>query len=675
MEHNNKQTSRTRVYRPQHNQPNQSNTSSTIRRKTYSAPVKRGSASYLKTEEPASQTTKLSHARKDFKTNNKKGPFRPDGSRPKRRLSVNKRPRKPRSTKPTTIRAPEDAGQLVSHIPPLKDGDIRIIPICGVEWVGTNMSAIEYKDEIIIIDAGFGFSNPDTPGISYTIPDIAYLEANISKIKALVITHGHLDHVGAIPYVIEKLGNPPIYTREFGAVFIQKRMEEFPHIPKLNVISVNKEDGYLPVSDNLKVKFFGLTHSIPDSSGVVIKTPIGCIVNTGDVRVESQNGVVPDYEYDQYSFLKQEKVLLLCMDSTGAIKPGWSLSEEVVKENINQIIKEATGRLFIAAFASHVDRMISFMESAKQYGKLIAIEGRSMKSNLAIVKHLELTDFSHVISTKEIDNYPPNKIVVLMTGAQGEEYAALNRMANETHPDLRLNQTDTIVLSASVVPGNDYSVARLKDNLYRGSYNVVTYQDNHVHASGHGAREELLWIHKQIPYKFFMPFHGEHNMLKVHASLIKKAGVSPENIIVPDNGSIIEIRDGGEKMIKLEEKAPARMIVVDGKMIGEIPDVVMRDRKVLGESGIFTVVVSINTRTGKLKKSPDLISRGFIYLREKQDLLQKTRNLVKKVAEQSTAPGNVDFDKLKVKITEAVEKHLFQETGKEPIVIPVVLAV
>lgn len=600
---------------------------------------------------------------------------RRNSNQPRRRLSSNKRHRRLKSNKPTTLRRPESPSTLIDHIPPLADGDIRVIPVCGVEWVGTNMTMIEYKNEIVIIDAGFGFSNPDTPGINYTVPDIAYLEENKHKIKAMVITHGHLDHVGSIPYVIDKLGNPPIYTRAFGAMFIQKRMEEFPHLPKLNIVIVDKEDGFMPVSENLKVKFFGLTHSIPDSTGVVIKTPLGSIVNTGDVRVENHDGIVTQEEYDQYEFFKDENILLLAMDSTGVIKPGWSISEDVVKENIDKIIRDATGRLFIAAFSSQVERLMAFMESAKRHGKYIVIEGRSMKSNLGIAEHLELTGFDHVISSKEIDNYPPHKIVVLTTGAQGEEFAALNRMANETHRDLRLTKNDTIVLSASVVPGNDYSVSRMKDNLYRGSYNIVTYQDNQVHASGHGKREELTWIHKQIPYKFFMPVHGEHNMLKTHASLALSLGVPEESILVPDNGSIIEIRDEGKTFIKLKEKAPARKIVVDGKMLGEVPEVVMRDRKLLGESGIFVVVVSINTRTGKLKKSPDLISRGFIYLRENQDLLHRARNLVKHTAEQSTKPGNVDFDKLKSKVTETVEKFLFQETGKEPIVIPVILAI
>jgi ribonuclease J len=596
-------------------------------------------------------------------------------SKSRKSASSRSRFRRPRrsDTKPGSAVTRRRGEKTMKSIPPLGDGNIRIIPICGVEWIGTNMTAVEYQDEIVVIDAGFGFSNPDTPGINYTIPDVSYLIENKDKIKALVITHGHMDHVGAIPYIIEKIGNPPIYTREFGAIFIQKRMEEFPHVPKLNIVTIDEDQDYIRLSDNLRVKFFGLTHSIPDSTGVIIQTPHGGIVSTGDVRVENHDGVVVQEEIDQYKFFRDENILALLMDSTGVIKPGWSLSEEIVKDNIDEIIKSATGRLFIAAFSSQVERMLAFMESAKKHGKYIAIEGRSMKNNLAIAKQLNLTDFSHVIPSKEINDYPPHKIVVLMTGAQGEEFSALNRMANETHKDLKLVDTDTVVLSASVVPGNDYPVSKLKDNLYRGSYNVITYQDNQVHASGHGKRDELAWIHSQIPYKYFIPVHGEHNMLKTHATLAKGMGVAPEHIVVPDNGSIIEIRDSGNSITMLEEKAPAELVVVDGKMVGPVPDVVMRDRKHLGEQGIFVVVVSINLKTGKLKKSPDLISRGFIYLRDNQQLLQKARGMIRRAVEKSTVGKNVDFDEVKGIVTNTAERFLFQETGKEPIVIPVVL--
>lgn len=566
---------------------------------------------------------------------------------------------------------------ILDNIPDLAPGDIRVVPICGVEWVGTNMTFIEMNNEIIIIDAGIGFSTPSTPGIDYTIPNIDYLVKNKARIKALIITHGHLDHVGAIPYVIGRLGYPPIYTREFGGIFIQKKLEEFPeHQDKVKIEIIGKEQGYTKISEEFSVKFFGLTHSIPDSTGVIIQTPYGGIVSTGDVRIENDNGKPAQSEIDQYTFFKNENILLMTMDSTGIEKPGWTLGEEKVIATIDGIIKNATdGRLFIASFASQVERLMSFIESAKRYGKYVAIDGRSMKSNMAIAQTLELTNFDHMIPIEEVNEYPDNKIVVIVTGSQGEEYAALNRIAKGTHKNIKVKRTDTILLSSSVVPGNDYDVAQLKNRLYSGSYNVITYMDDQVHASGHGAREELKWIHTQVPYKFFMPIHGEPYMIRMHAKMANlELGVAKENIAVPENGSIIEIRDKGKALVQLEEKIPAIPNIVEGKSISEKQDVVFRDRRALAEDGIFIVVVAIDPRTGKLKKSPDIISRGFVYLRENQELLQQVRTQVKRITEQKTAKMQpVDFDKVKEIITNHVSKYLNQQTHKNPMVIPVVL--
>lgn len=564
----------------------------------------------------------------------------------------------------------------IEAIPPLEQGNIRIVPVCGVEGIGTNMTFIEMNDEIIVIDAGFGFKNPDLPGINYTLPNVAYLKHNKHKIKALVITHGHLDHVGGIPFVLEDLGNPPIYTREFGAMFIKKKLEEYPRIGQnAEIITINEKEGYTTISENLKVKFFGLTHSIPDSTGVIIQTPYGGIVSTGDVRVESENGVVHQSEIEQYKVFKDENILLCTMDSTGIPKPGWSISEDEVVDTIDDIMKDVQGRLFIAAFASQVERILRFIDSAKKYGKYVAFEGRSMKSNMAIAKALELTDFKHVVPISQIGDYPEDKMIILLTGGQGEQYSALRRISNETHKNIRLNRKDTIILSASVVPGNDYAVAQLKNDLYRGSFNVITYTDNHVHASGHGTREELKWIHTQIPYKFFMPVHGEPYMTRMHAKMAHiELGVPEENIVVPDNGSIIEIQENGTKLVKLEETIPNQQIVVDGTYLGPAHRVVMDDRKRLAEHGIFSIVVSVNVKQRKLRKSPDIISRGFVYLRESRDLLGKTRGLVRRLTEEYLKEEkHVDFDDLKKTISNKVAKFLLQKTHKEPIVNTVIV--
>jgi ribonuclease J len=560
-------------------------------------------------------------------------------------------------------------------VPALKENTIRIIPLGGVEEVGKNMTAIEYKNDIIVIDAGIQFKTEETPGIDYILPNTKYLEERRGKIRALVITHGHLDHIGGIPYLIEKLGNPPIYTREFGALLIKKRQTEFPHLPELNIKICGKDDGFLPITPDLKLKFFGLTHSIPDSTGVIIETPYGDIVNTGDVRVENENGVVSPKEFEQYDFFKNRKVLLLTMDSTGIEKPGWTISENQVIKTIDKIVAEVTGRIIIATFASQVERILAFINMAKKYGKKLVIEGRSMKNNVEVIKFLKLADVEHIISVEDIADYPPHKLMILATGAQGEEFAALMRMANGNHKQIKLNKTDTIILSSSVIPGNERAITGLKDNLYRHDAKIITYYDTDVHAGGHGKREELTWIQKQIPHKFFMPVHGHHYMLKMSAELAVGLGMPRENIIVPDNGSIIEIING-EKIHVLKEKAPSGLVMVDGFSIGDVQEVVIRDRQMLAQDGMFVIIASINTTTCKLKKSPDIISRGFVYLRESQELLSETRHIIKKTIESSASGMKpIDFDYVKNNVTEAISKYLFQKTAKKPMVIPVIIGV
>ena len=565
--------------------------------------------------------------------------------------------------------------EKVVVIPPARD-NLRIVPLGGVEEIGRNMTAIEYKDEIVIVDCGIAFTDEDTPGIDYILPNIKYLEERKSKIKAMVITHGHLDHIGSIPFLIDKLGNPPIYTREFGAILIQKRQEEHPHLPKLNLKIVGKDDGAVKITEQLKVRFFGLTHSIPDATGIIIETPLGDIVNTGDVRVENKDGVPVEAEVEQYSIFKEREVLLLTMDSTNIDRPGWTISEDTVIENIDKIVQTTKGRLIIATFASQVERIIEFIKIAKKYGRKVVVEGRSMKTNVEIIRHLDLTDLDHVIPIEDMSKLSPHKVLILATGAQGEEFAALMRMSNKTHKFIKLTKSDTIILSSSVIPGNEKSVTKLKDNLYRHNAHIITYLDSDVHASGHGRRGELEWIHKQIPHKFFMPVHGYHYMLKMHAEMARQLGLPEQNVVVPENGSVIEVSSDGSKISKLKERAPYEEMMVEGTNVGDMQDVVIRDRKMLSEDGMFVIIASINTKTGKLKKSPDIISRGFVYLRESQDLLQQARLVIKRSVETSTKGMNpINFDYVKERVTKDITKFLVQKTSKKPIIIPVILGV
>ncbi|MDE2040844.1 MAG: ribonuclease J [Patescibacteria group bacterium] len=563
-------------------------------------------------------------------------------------------------------------------IPPLAPDSIRIVPLGGVEEIGRNMTAIEFGDDIIVVDIGFQFKDENTPGIDYILPNTKYLEERQQKIRAVIITHGHLDHIGGIPYIMPRIGNPPLYTRLLTSVLIQKRQEEFPHVPKLDIQVVEKNSTI--TVGKLSVKFFAVTHTIPDAMGVIIKTPYGSIVHTGDLKLDHLDGkVMPEEEAEYDRAFKDEQVLLLMADSTNVENPGFSIPEKVVHKNIEEIIKTVKGRLIIATFSSLLERLLKIIDFAELYGKKVVVEGRSMKQNIEICKHLGLLKAKKetIITADDIDNYPPDRIIILATGAQGDEFAAMMRMSNKTHAKIRITPRDTVMLSSSIVPGNERAVQKLKDNLSRQGARIIHYRIADVHSSGHANRDETAWIHRKIHPKFFVPVHGYHYMLRVHGEIAKEAnGLSDENIVIPDNSSIIEIQGGGAKIVRLKERAASGLVLVDGFSVGDVQDVVIRDRQMLAQDGIFIIFGIVNAGNGKLKKSPDIISRGFVYLRESQDLLHEVRLLIKDTVEKATRgqnPINVDF--VKDAITDAVSKYLLQKTAKRPMVIPVILTI
>src|SRR3989338_2085178 len=485
-------------------------------------------------------------------------------------------------------RIPRVMPKKVSDVIPPIGGNIRIIPLGGVEEVGKNMTVVEYGEDIIIIDVGFQFKDGDTPGVDYILPNTKYLEDRKDKIRGVIITHGHLDHIDGVP---------------------------------------------------------------------------------------------TDAEVTEYNRFKNQKVLLLMLESTNVDNPGFSTPERVVHENLDEIIKSIHGRLVIGTFASLLERVIKIIEIAEKYGKKIVIEGRSMKSNVEIVRHIGMLKVKPdtIISSEDMVNYPPDRIVVLATGAQGDEFAALMRMSNKTHKYFKITPRDTVLLSSSIIPGNEKAVQKLKDNLSRQGAKIIHYRssDVYVHSSGHGNRGELEWLHRKIAPKFFMPMHGSHYMLRMHEDLVKSAvGMPVESVIVPDNGTILEIQNQGNNFVRLKETAPDEVVTVDGFSVGNVQEMVIRDRKMLAQDGIFLIVVSINTRTGKLKKSPDIISRGFVYLRESQDLLSAARMVIKKSVENTTHNMNpINFDFVKSNLADDVGRFLFQKTAKKPIVIPVILGV
>lgn len=572
---------------------------------------------------------------------------------------------------------PKPLPRAKGNIPPIEDNVIRIIPLGGVEEIGRNMTAIENKYDIIIIDAGFQFKDDNTPGIDYIIPNTQYLEERQDKIRGILITHAHLDHIGGIPYVMPRIGNPPMYTRNLTALMIQKRQAEFPHLEPLNIKIVEKNDTIK--LGNTIIKLFGVTHTIPDSMGIAIETPWGPIVTPGDFKLEHVNGIPTEREVAEYKMFDTEKSLLLMADSTNIENPGFSTPESLVHENLENIIREIKGRLIIGTFASQFQRTMKIIQIAESLGKKIVIEGRSMKENIEIAQIAGMITIKKdtIINGQDLDQYPPDRIVVLATGAQGDEFAALMRMATKTHKYFRLTERDTVLFSSSIIPGNEKAVAKLKDNIARQGAKIIHYRTSEVfiHSTGHANRGEIEWLHKKIKAKFFMPVHGSHYNIRLHADLAESIGMPKENIAVPDDCSIVEIVNG-EKISIRKEKAGEGLVAVDGFSIGNVQEAVIRDRQTLSEDGIFVVVASVNTTTGKIKKSPDIISRGFVYLRESQELLRQARFIIKKTVEECVEGQHpIDFDYAKDQVADAIGKFLFQQTAKRPIVIPVILGV
>lgn len=538
------------------------------------------------------------------------------------------------------------------------------------------MTAVEVgaTGDILVFDAGFQFVSEDaSPGVDYILPNTKYLEKNAERVKGVIITHGHLDHIGGIPFVLPRFGTPPIYTQKLTSIMIERRQEEYPDVPKSEMVIV--EVGQSVVIGSTRVKFFPVTHSIPDSMGVSIETPQGNVVITGDLKLDHDNEVPAEREQKTWGDLSKDKNIFFIADSTNAEKDGFSIPEKRVIQTLEDIIKTVSGRLIIGTFASQFERMIHIIETAEKLGKKVVTEGRSIKNNLEIAEKAGLIKISKetLIQAQDIQNYPPDKIVILSTGAQGEEFAALMRIATKQHKYITLTERDTIVLSSSVIPGNEISVQKLKDNLYRHNVTLVHYRSSDVHSTGHGNTGELIWINRQVKPKFFMPGYGYRSMTACHAKAIEQSGFPRENIIVADNGTVIDIEDG-ERMNVHKQKVPSSPMVVDGFTIGDIQEVVIRDRQSLAKDGMFVIIASVNLKTGKLRKSPDIISRGFVYLRESQSLLNEGRILIKKTIEDSTRGMNpIDLDYVKDNLTDVMAGFLFQRTNKAPMVIPVLI--
>ncbi len=552
--------------------------------------------------------------------------------------------------------------------------NLRIIPLGGFGEVGRNMMLFEYKGKILICDMGFRMPSEDMPGIDYIIPNINYLKGKEKNILGIVFTHGHYDHIGAVPYFMKKLGNPLMFASGLTRGIIMKRQDDFPDQPKLNITRI--KNGSKIKLGPFRVEFFRMNHNIPDNMGLFIETPVGNIMHTSDFKFDSSpvNDLPTDFQ--KLKNFSQRKILLLLSDSTGAEEPGHSLSEKDIQKNLESIFEKAQGRIIAATFSSLINRIQQIITLSEKYNRKVAIAGYSMKTNVEICKNLGYlkTKKGTLISTKEISHYRDSQITFLCTGAQGEGSAALMRITNQEYPHLRFKKGDNVIFSSSVIPGNERTVQLLKDDILRQKARVFHYKMMDIHAGGHAQQEELKKMFQIMKPKFFIPIHGQYSMLVNHAELVHSLGMPRENIIVAENGQIINLE---QKRMLIEKKTiPSNPIMVDGLGVGDVGEIVLRDRQMLARDGMFIIVAVIDKQTGKVKGSPDIISRGFVYLRESKPLLAETRKKVISIVNKYNGPrGTTGQTYIKNEIRSQISKFLFKKTERRPIVLPVVIQV
>lgn len=552
---------------------------------------------------------------------------------------------------------------------------LRIIPLGGMEEVGRNMTVFEYGQDIIIIDMGLQFPEEDMHGIDYIIPNSRYLRDKTENIRGVIVSHGHLDHIGAIPHHMKVLGNPPIYTGAMTKAVIMKRQEDFKDSPRLKIHAVTNDD-YLQLGA-FGVEFFHVCHSIPDALGTAIHTPVGTILHTGDFKFDQNPiGDMPT-DIGRIAHLAEKGVMALMSDSTDADKPGYSISESEVKDNFADIIQKAEGKVIAGTFSSLLTRIRHMVEIAEKHGRKVAVDGYSMKANVEIARRMGYirAQKGTFIDIKEINQYPRNKIIVMCTGAQGEDNAVLMRIANEEHKHVHLEKGDTIIFSSSVIPGNERTVQALKDGLVRKGVRVVHYQMMDVHSGGHAKREELKLMMNIVRPRYLMPIHGNHYMLRQHGEIAKHLGMQDSNVLIAENGQVVEFDEHGKGRVT-HEKVPANYVMVDGLGVGDVGNVVLRERQQLAQDGMFTVIVVIDSNTGRQIGNADLISRGFIYMRNNQELLKDTRMEIKKIIEQKTRNGYpINWEYVRNSIRDDVGLYLFNKTQRRPMVLPVIIEV
>ena len=550
-----------------------------------------------------------------------------------------------------------------------KKSKVKLIPLGGLGEIGKNITAIEYENEIIVIDCGLSFPDNEMYGIDLVIPDISYLLENREKVKGIFITHGHEDHIGALPYILKEI-NVPVYATKFTLSLIESKLIEFNMVSSCSLNEITLKE---PIkTEHFACEFIRTCHSIADSCSLAITTPQGVIFHTGDFKIDYTpvDGEVIDLQ--RISEIGKRRVLLLMADSTNATREGFTISETIIGQNLTRLFRNAKGRVIVATFSSNVHRVQQVINSSITYGRKVAFSGRSMEKISQIAMDLGYLKVpkNTIIKLDDIHKYPDNKVTIITTGSQGEPMSALARIASGNHKKIALKEKDYIIISASPIPGNTKLITKLIDVLISKGAEVIYDAMEEVHVSGHACREELKLIHSLIKPKYFVPVHGEYRHLKEHAELAKSLGMDEKNIFLLDNGDVLELT--GKKAVKTKS-VHTGTVYVDGSGVGDVGNIVLRDRKVLSQDGILTAVLAIDKEEKEIISGPDIISRGFVYVKDSNDLLNEATDLIKREVEYCLDNDILDWYSIKSKIKSSLGQFLYTKTKRKPMIIPVIV--
>lgn len=548
---------------------------------------------------------------------------------------------------------------------------VKVIPLGGLNEIGKNMTVFEYKNEIIIVDCGLSFPEDEMLGIDIVIPDFSYLQKNRDKIKGLFITHGHEDHIGAIPYFLKKFPEVPVYGTRLTLGLIENKLKEHG----LRAMLMDVKHGDVIKKGEFKVEILRMTHSIADSTGLAIHTPEGVIFHTGDFKIDYTPLEGMPIDFQKLAMLGGNGVLLMMADSTNAERKGYTASERTVGETIDTIFSEAEGRIIIATFASNVYRIQRIVDASVKYGKKVAISGRSMVNVVAVASELGYLKIPKgvLVDINKLRSIKDNEIVIITTGSQGEPMSALTRMANSEHKIVQIKKGDTVIFSSNPIQGNEKTVSNIVNKLFEKGAHVINSVVADIHVSGHAYKEELKLIHSIIRPKFFMPVHGEYRHLLAHSELAESLGMKKENIFMMENGMVLEL-DRRNASIQANTVSTGN-ILVDGLGVGDVGNIVLRDRKLLSEGGLIIVVAAISKATGKVASGPEIISRGFVYVRESEDLIESARAAVKERLDRYQQDGVKDWSTMKNGVRDELRDFIYKQTKRSPVILPIFIEV